>query len=80
LGDDLHIQSLVINNLNNDIQLLGFYSTTRAGRIKGGCSFLVNPITMAVVKPENFELPKQVYEDLYGYRKALKKKKKRERT
>lgn len=76
LENDLHIQSLVINNLNNDIQLLGFYSTTRVGRIKGGCSFLVNPIKMAVIKSETAKLPKQVYEDLYGYRRASKKKKK----
>lgn len=76
LETDLHIQSLVINNSNKDMQLVGFYSTTRAGRINGGCSFLVNPITMAVIKSKTAELPKQVYEDLYGYRKALKKKRK----
>jgi len=76
LGDDLHIQSLVINNSNDNIQLLGFYSTTRVGRIKGGCSFLVNPNTMTLLNSETAELPKQVYEDLYGYRKASKKKKK----
>ena len=76
LGDDLHIQSIVINNSNNDIKLLGFYSTTKVGRIKGGCSFLVNPNTMAVIKSQTTELPKQVYEDLFGYRKAIKKKKK----
>ena len=76
LGDDLHIQSLVMNNLNDTMQLLGFYSNTRVGRIIGGCSFSVNPITMTVVKRENFKLPKQVYEDLYGYRKASKKEKK----
>ena len=74
LGDDLHIQSIVINNSNNDIKLLGFYSTTKVGRIKGGCSFLVNPNTMAVIKSQTTELPKQVYEDLFGYRKAIKKK------
>ena len=74
LTDDLYIQSLVINNSNNNIQLLGFYSTTRAGRIKGGCSFLVNPSTLALINSETAELPKQVYEDLYGYRKASKKK------
>lgn len=75
LEKDLHIQSLAINNSNNNIQLLGFYSTTRAGRIKGGCSFLVNPSTLRLIKSETTELPKQVYEDLYGYRKASKKKK-----
>jgi hypothetical protein len=76
LRGDLHIQSLVINNSNNNLQLLGFYSPTRAGRIKGGCSFLVDPSTMDLVKSETTELPKQVYEDLYGYRKASKMKEK----
>lgn len=49
LEADLHIQSLMINNSNEEIQLFGFYSTTKTGRIKGSCSFLVNSIKMEFI-------------------------------
>ena len=76
LEQNLHIQSLSINNDNENMQLLGFYSNEIAGRIKGGCNFIVDSQTMSVLRSKNTELPKQVYEDLYGYRKASRKKKK----
>lgn len=76
LKDNLHIQSLIINNDNENMQLLGFYSDTRAGRIKGGCNFSVDSKALKVLDSKTTELPKQVYEDLYGYRRAKNKKNK----
>ena len=74
LENDLHIQSLNINNTGDNLKLLGFYSTTKIGRIKGGCSFIINPAKMTLLKHKTTELPKQVYQDLYGQRQSEKKK------
>jgi len=76
LKDNLHIRSLIINNGDNAMQILGFYSDTRVGRIKGGCNFKVDTYKMSVISSKNTELPKQVYDDLYGERRAKNKKKK----
>lgn len=76
LGEDF-IKSLTISIKNNQLHLLGFYSGKNSSRIKGGCNFIVNPESFSLVNKKNYELPKDVYEDLYGYRKAVKKKKKK---
>ena len=73
---ELHIASLVINNNSDQLQLLGFYSEERAGRIKGGCNFILDNKTLAITKQNQVKLPIEVYKDLYGYRKAERKKKK----
>ena len=73
---ELHIASLVLNNFSDKLQLLGFYSEEKAGRIKGGCNFILDRETLAITKHHKVKLPVEVYEDLYGYRKANKKKKK----
>lgn len=73
---DLHIASLVLNSNSEELQVLGFYSEERAGRIKGGCNFVLNQENLAILKQNIVELPIEVYKDLYGYRKASKKKKK----
>ena len=72
----MHIASLVINYNSDQLQLLGFYSEERAGRIKGGCNFILDNKTLAITKQNQVKLPIEVYNDLYGYRKAERKKKK----
>lgn len=73
LGEDEHIRSLVLRN-DNQLKLLGFYSESRSGRIKGACSFTIDKGFNAVVDKKLNILPTSVYEDLYGYRKAKRKK------
>ena len=47
------------------------------GRIKGGCNFLIDTDNFSVKTKKSEDLPKQVYEDLYGYRTAQRKNKKK---
>lgn len=76
LTDDLHIKSLVISKVKNRLNLVGFYSERNVGRIKGGCNFKIDSNALTVLSTNTTNLPIDVYEDLYGYRKAKKKKKK----
>lgn len=71
-----HIQSLIFSKHNNNLHLLGFYSEENVNRIKGGCDFIIDTNNFSVINKKQHELPKKVYEDLYGYRKAKKKSKK----
>ncbi|MCC1483700.1 NHL repeat-containing protein [Winogradskyella immobilis] len=66
------ISSLNINR-SDQLKLYGFYSDKRDGRIKGGCSFVIDENTLNVINKNKNVLPKSVYDDLYGYRKANKK-------
>lgn len=70
LADGNHISSLVINNYESKINLIGFYSEKFAGSIKGGCNFEIDTTNLTVVSKKNTELPKNVYDDLYGDAKA----------
>lgn len=76
LDGDEHIRSLNISQSNPEtIQLLGFYSENKAGRIKGGCSFLVGiENALTITNKVNIALPLSVYEDLYGENRADRKK------
>lgn len=74
--DEEHIKSLTISNVDNKLHLLGFYSEKNVSRIKGGCNFIIDKENFAVSSKRTYKLPTEVYEDLYGYRKANKKKKK----
>ncbi len=75
--NDEHIQSLSISQTNNQLNLLGFYSELYVGRIKGGCNFVIDTDNFSVKTKKTLSLPKQVYEDLYGYRTAERKNKKK---
>jgi hypothetical protein len=75
--EDEHIQSLNIFENNGELHLLGFYSETVDGRVKGGCDFVIDTDLFSVKSKKANVLPKQVYEDLYGYRKATRKNKKK---
>jgi len=75
--NDEHIQSLSISQTNNQLNLLGFYSELYVGRIKGGCNFVIDTDNFSVKSKKTLSLPKQVYEDLYGYRTAERKNKKK---
>ncbi len=72
-----HIQSLSISQINNDLHLLGFYSELNVNRIKGGCDFVIDVNNFSVKRKKNQVLPKEVYNDLYGYRKAERKNNKK---
>ncbi|MGB1210533.1 MAG: hypothetical protein ACPG41_03865 [Lacinutrix venerupis] len=74
---DEHIQSLSISENNNQLHLMGFYSELNVGRIKGGCDFVIDTNNFSVKSKKAQALPKQVYEDLYGYRTAKRKNKKK---
>ncbi|MGC1473501.1 MAG: hypothetical protein WA775_12985 [Psychroserpens sp.] len=75
--EDEHIQSLSFSKTNDVLHLRGFYSELNVDRIKGGCDFVINTNTMSVVTKKAQALPKQVYSDLYGYRTADRKNKKK---
>lgn len=73
-----HIASLRMNYHEGKLNILGFYSDEKAGRIKGGCNFSIDVNNLGVLNKKHTELPKQVYEDLFREAKAerLDKKKK----
>jgi hypothetical protein len=71
--DDEQIKSLSISQSNNDMHLLGFYSERNVKRIKGGCDFIIDTENFSVKQKKAHLLPKQVYDDLYGYRSAARK-------
>ncbi|WP_299258589.1 hypothetical protein [uncultured Aquimarina sp.] len=75
-GTDKHIESLSISGKNDQLHLIGFYSDKNVGRIKGGYNFIIDPDQLSIVDTKMHELPIEVYENLYGYRKAEKKKNK----
>lgn len=75
--EDEHIQSLNISENKNQLHLIGFYSELNVGRIKGGCDFEIDTDNLTVKSKKVQALPKQVYEDLYGYRTAKRKNKKK---
>lgn len=70
---DLHIQSLSISLLPEQIHLLGMYSEKNVNRIKGGCNFIVDKASHSIVSKFNNELPNEVYEGLYGSEMADEK-------
>ena len=74
---DEHIQSLSISYNNDQLHVLGFYSELNVGRIKGGCDFVIDTNNFNIKSKKAQALPKQVYEDLYGYRNAKRKNKKK---
>ncbi|CAM3500226.1 hypothetical protein FLGE108171_00565 [Flavobacterium gelidilacus] len=71
------ISSLAINYYENQLSLVGFYSNEREGNIKGGCNFKINASSLVIIAKKNSELPKDVYEDLYGDAKAERHDKKK---
>ncbi|WP_431109199.1 hypothetical protein [Winogradskyella poriferorum] len=70
---DQHIRSLNITDLKNQLHLIGFYSEKRTGKIKGGCNFIIDSENFSVSSQKNYELPIDVYEDLYGDKRGAKK-------
>jgi hypothetical protein len=70
---DQYIKSLNISSINNELHLIGFYSEKRTGKIKGGCNFIIDSENFKVSSKKNYELPIDVYEDLYGNNRGSKK-------
>ena len=73
---EVHIKNLDISMVDNQLHLIGFYSERNSGRIKGGCNFIIDSENFSVASQNNYELPLDVYEDLFGERRGSKKKKK----
>lgn len=69
-----YIQTLNISNIKNELHLIGFYSEKRESKIKGGCNFIIDADNFLVLSKKNYELPVDVYEDLYGDKKGSKRK------
>lgn len=72
--DGLHIKSLIISHQDGDMQLIGFYSTEKVGKIKGSLLYDVDVNNMTVSNNKSFQLPESVYNDLYNKDKANRKK------
>ncbi len=71
--DDEYIKSLSISDINDELHLIGFYSEQRANKIKGGCNFIIDTDKLSIKSKKIHTLPKRIYEDLYGARKAERK-------
>ncbi|MFC0604403.1 hypothetical protein [Winogradskyella pulchriflava] len=71
---DQHIQNLNITVVDDKLHLIGFYSEKRTGKIKGGCNFVVDANNFTVTSKKNYELPLDVYEDLFGDKRGSKRK------
>jgi len=69
-----HIKNLNITIVDNKLHLIGFYSEKRTGKIKGGCNFIIDSEGFSVASKTNYELPLNVYEDLFGDKRGSKKK------
>lgn len=80
LGEQEYIESLRIIFKEDTMNFVGFYSEERSGRIKGIIQIKIDNNTLAVLEKKSFKLPKEVYEGIYGYRKAVKKSKKELRS
>jgi hypothetical protein len=65
-----HIQNLHIEETNNQLQLVGFYSDFNVARIKGACNFIIDTEAFAITDFKSHLLPNQVFQDLYGENKA----------
>jgi len=76
LGEDEHINSLMITEKKRKLSLIGFYSEKNINRIKGTCAFDIDQNLMKITGKKLDELPLKVFEDLYGYRRSKKKKNK----
>ncbi len=74
--DSIYVRSLTISKVKDKLNLFGFYSEKHKGRIKGGCSFVIDKESFSIVRKKRDQLPLEVFEGLYGNKRAAKKKKK----
>lgn len=68
------IHSLVFTLLDEKLQLIGLYSERNTNMIKGGCTFDINLETLSIEDHKKYDLPVEVFEDLYGEKRAERKK------
>ncbi|MGJ8592336.1 MAG: hypothetical protein ACSHXF_07300 [Aquaticitalea sp.] len=75
LGKDEHIRSLMLSLNEGNLRMMGFFSERNVNRVKGGYNMVVDVSDqLSVLKKNTFNLPISVYEDLYGDKRADKKK------
>lgn len=72
--DNYYIRSLSFSRSGTGLNLLGFYSEKKSLAIKGGCNFVIDTNKLAILEHGKYNLPIEVYEDLYGDKKADKVK------
>jgi len=68
--EDQHIQNLNIEETNNQLHLVGFFSEMNVHRLKGICNFIIDTEAVAIADTKSHSLPTQVYQDLYGENRA----------
>jgi len=71
---DLYVKNLNISNIKDQLHLIGFYSEKRTGKIKGGCNFIIDSENFSISSKNNYELPLDVYEDLFGDKRGSRRK------
>lgn len=74
LNEKENIKSLIISNNEEKIRLIGFYSEKRVNNIKCVVLFNVDCENMTVSEGKSFNLPEEVYKDLYSENTADRKK------
>jgi len=70
----LHIESLSILPIGNEIHLLGLYSEEKIGKVKGGCNFIVDKENFVIKQQYKKDLPIEIYRDIYPEGKANRKR------
>ena len=73
LNGDVHMRTMKIANEEGEFRLIGFYSEKNVRRIKGVGMVIIDPVELEIESQKEFPLPLEVFEDLYGYRKADRK-------
>lgn len=71
-----HIADLKIIQKEKELQLYGFYSEQKAGRISGLTKFTVSKENLAILTALKSKLPEEIFKDIYKDTKVEKKKKK----
>lgn len=73
---DYFIQELRFAQNNDQLRLLGFYSEKSSYSMKGVISYVFNATNIQDVNLKTSAFPEIVYDDIYGKKKAERKKKK----
>lgn len=76
LDNDELVESLAIIDKGNFFNLVGFSSEKKAGRINSISQIKITTKDLKILDKKREKLPLKVYEDIYGNRKASKKKSK----
>jgi hypothetical protein len=73
-NDGAHLRTMKIANRRGEFSLIGFYSERNVNLIKGVSILQVDPDELTITSEQAFPLPLEVFEDLYGYDRAQRKR------